>query len=133
MEKILSRRRFIMTAGQIGQGNISDRIFSTIIQRPFWFVGSLVVLLMVVGWETNNEQLFSSGLSVIWFAVIIFGSIDFCNKTYLGLRLVGYSWKLTSFLFALIAFVLLVEVAAPLSTYLWHNEWCGLTCVIRGS
>ncbi|TSC71432.1 MAG: hypothetical protein G01um101470_606 [Parcubacteria group bacterium Gr01-1014_70] len=121
-----------MTVGQIGQGSVSDKIFLTVLRQPLRFIGGLVVLLMVVGWETGNQQLFTAGLSVIWFAAIIFGSTDFCNKTSLGRRLVGYSWKLTSILMALIAFVLLVEVAAPLSTYLWHGEWCGLTCVLRG-
>lgn len=116
----------------VRQGSISDRIFLTMLRHPFWFLGSLVVLLMMVGWKTNEQQLFTAGLSMILFAVITFGSIDFCNNISLGRRLVGYSWKLTSVLMALLAFTLLVEVVAPFFTYLWHGEWCGLTCVLRG-
>ena len=121
-----------MTVEKIEQRNVSDRIFLTIQQHMLWFLGSLVVLLMVVGWGANEQYLFTTGLSMIWFVAIIFGSIDFCNKTSLGRRLVGYSWKLASLITALVAFVLLVEVVAPLSTYLWHGEWCGLTCVMQG-
>lgn len=121
-----------MAAMRIGQKSISDRIFLTILQHPFWFLGSLVVSLIVVGWRTNNQQLFTAGLSIIWFAVVIFGSMDFCNNTSFGRRLVDYSWKLTSILIAFIAFALLVEGVAPLSGYLWDGEWCGLTCVLWG-
>ena len=119
-----------MTVGQMRQGSISDKIFLAVLQYPLRVIGSLVVLVMVVGWMTNEQSLFTAGLTMVWFATIIFGSIGFCNNTSIGKRLIAYSWKLTFFLFALIAFVLLVEVAVPLSMYLWHEDWCGFTCVI---
>lgn len=121
-----------MVARRIGQKSISDRILLTILQYQFWFLGSLVVLLMMVGWKTNEQQLFTAGLTMIWFAVIIFGSINFCNNTSLGRRLIDYSWKLISIFIVFIAFAFLVEVVAPFSNYLWHGELCGLTCVLRG-